>query len=383
MTATFSCCCTARMIFFDDDIGNCTEVSDLGVTCVKVNSGLSFSTWQKAMQVYADMMANGMHMGRTLTQGDLQNMTGVTRCSASDDYSGSALLDASSTKQSSGGSPEVGTLKWYRQDKGYGFIQPANGSGDVFIGSRSLGEVSPGSMLPGLKVGFRRVQQSNGKDFASALHLVDGEADGGAEPVGGTSYPCFSMSQPFAALLVNGAKTLESRNSPMLSELEGQRVALHVGRRDWQGLDKHVEILRKRGLDDSAIRNLSELPAGGRRGDVVALLTLGKTWAPGAAERRSAALADGVLAPEEGIGKYVTEVTLNGCSSGSRTWRGWMAVLLLQPMGDPLTRAGPEPTGCFCCAQVTGVQVLSKPFKCSGQPGLWGCTLPDSSIQAP
>jgi CspA family cold shock protein len=53
-----------------------------------------------------------------------------------------------------------GTVKWFNAQKGYGFIQPEDGSKDVFVGSLSEGQ----------KLSFD-IQQDRGK--ASACDLKE------------------------------------------------------------------------------------------------------------------------------------------------------------------------------------------------------------------
>jgi hypothetical protein len=51
----------------------------------------------------------------------------------------------------------------------------------------------------------------------------------------------FSMNMPFAALLANGYKTLETRNGTMfVPHPEGTQMLLHVGRRNYPDGNKHL-----------------------------------------------------------------------------------------------------------------------------------------------
>jgi hypothetical protein len=113
------------------------------------------------------------------------------------------------------------------------------------------------------------------------------------------------MSQPFAALLLNGFKTVESRNSPMLGDLEpGTRVLVHCGRRDWHDVESYKLLLPRLQEEDP-----SRLRPGFFRGSVVGVATVGRTWRPSPQERSGPDLAGRVLAPETGIGAYCTEIT--------------------------------------------------------------------------
>merc|ERR1719438_532199 len=73
----------------------------------------------------------------------------------------------------------------------------------------------------------------------------------------------FSMNMPFAALLANGYKTIETRNGSMfLKYSEGSQMLLHVGQRNYPDGDKHIDIMKSGGLVDAQIQQLKSLPRG-------------------------------------------------------------------------------------------------------------------------
>jgi len=49
-----------------------------------------------------------------------------------------------------------GTVKWFNEEKGYGFIQQDNGGSDVFVHFRQVNRTNPGrvSLAEGQKVTF-------------------------------------------------------------------------------------------------------------------------------------------------------------------------------------------------------------------------------------
>ncbi|KAJ1450550.1 hypothetical protein M885DRAFT_621611 [Pelagophyceae sp. CCMP2097] len=52
------------------------------------------------------------------------------------------------------------------------------------------------------------------------------------------SIPCVSLSMPFAALVLNGSKTIETRDSShCFSPLQGKVVAIRIGHNDWDDGD--------------------------------------------------------------------------------------------------------------------------------------------------
>ena len=55
---------------------------------------------------------------------------------------------------------------------------------------------------------------------------------------------CISMQEPFCSLLMCGIKTEESRNNNGLSVLEGQRLAVRLGFKTWEGSKNHLTALQ-------------------------------------------------------------------------------------------------------------------------------------------
>jgi len=49
---------------------------------------------------------------------------------------------------------QVGTVKFYNEQKGYGFIQPEDGSKDVFVHASALERAGMGPLREGQKVSF-------------------------------------------------------------------------------------------------------------------------------------------------------------------------------------------------------------------------------------
>ncbi len=49
---------------------------------------------------------------------------------------------------------EQGTVKWYNETKGYGFIQPDNGGKDVFVHATALERAGMRGLAEGQKVSF-------------------------------------------------------------------------------------------------------------------------------------------------------------------------------------------------------------------------------------
>ena len=62
----------------------------------------------------------------------------------------------------------IGTVKWYSSEKAYGFIQPDDQSGDIFVHSSALEKSGLSILSEGQKVSYD-VENSRGK--ASAVNI--------------------------------------------------------------------------------------------------------------------------------------------------------------------------------------------------------------------
>ena len=64
----------------------------------------------------------------------------------------------------------TGTVKWYNETKGYGFIQPDGGGKDVFVHATALERAGMRGLREGQKVSFElQTDQRTGK--TSAVNL--------------------------------------------------------------------------------------------------------------------------------------------------------------------------------------------------------------------
>jgi CspA family cold shock protein len=62
----------------------------------------------------------------------------------------------------------VGTVKWFNAQKGYGFIQPSDGSKDVFVHISAVERAGMSALSEGQKVSFTVITE-RGKQAASDL----------------------------------------------------------------------------------------------------------------------------------------------------------------------------------------------------------------------
>lgn len=67
----------------------------------------------------------------------------------------------------------TGTVKWYDAVKGYGFIQPEDGSQDAFVHVSAVERAGMGTLREGQKVQYDLVPGRNGKSAADNLVAED------------------------------------------------------------------------------------------------------------------------------------------------------------------------------------------------------------------
>ena len=63
----------------------------------------------------------------------------------------------------------IGTVKWFNSQKGYGFIQPTDGSKDVFVHISAVERSGIGNLHEGWRLSFELARGNQGK--TSAVNL--------------------------------------------------------------------------------------------------------------------------------------------------------------------------------------------------------------------
>ena len=66
-----------------------------------------------------------------------------------------------------------GTVKWFNTIKGYGFIEPEDGSKDAFVHISAVERAGLSSLHEGQKVEYDLVPGQRGKTAAANLRLAD------------------------------------------------------------------------------------------------------------------------------------------------------------------------------------------------------------------
>ncbi len=67
----------------------------------------------------------------------------------------------------------TGTVKWFNPAKGYGFIEPEDGSKDAFVHISAVERAGLRSLTEGQKVSYELQTGQNGKSSAENLSVVE------------------------------------------------------------------------------------------------------------------------------------------------------------------------------------------------------------------
>lgn len=283
-----------EMLFFDDArdgrYGNCEPVSQMGVLSVHCPGGLhSPDIFETALEKYKEW--DGSPNTIVEWNGDVTNSN--------------VNVGSTSTQVEQ---RQEGVVKMVNHDKGYGFIRYGNDSTrDLFFHFSSLDSSSV--VEQGDKLSFVVGRDAKtGKSRAESVQTVL-ESSSSEKKKDAVKMHAFSMNMPFAALLANGYKTLETRNGTMFTPYpEGTRMLLHVGRRNYPDGDRHIDVMKSGGLDDTEIQELKSLPQGFGKGMAVAVVEIGKTYETTVGERSDPEFQRNVAAFGNDSGRMVTEI---------------------------------------------------------------------------
>jgi len=67
----------------------------------------------------------------------------------------------------------TGTVKWFNATKGYGFIEPEDGSADAFVHISAVERAGLRTLNDGQKVSYDLEAGQNGKSSAENLTVID------------------------------------------------------------------------------------------------------------------------------------------------------------------------------------------------------------------
>jgi CspA family cold shock protein len=83
------------------------------------------------------------------------------------------------------GATSVGTVKWFNDAKGFGFIEPEGGGADVFAHFSAIQMEGFRTLKQGSKVSYERVQGPKG-DLAQNIRSMEGQAQEREPALGST-----------------------------------------------------------------------------------------------------------------------------------------------------------------------------------------------------
>ena len=67
----------------------------------------------------------------------------------------------------------IGTVKWFNEQKGFGFIQPDNGGQDAFVHISAVERAGMASLVEGQKISYEmETDKRSGKQAAGNLQAV-------------------------------------------------------------------------------------------------------------------------------------------------------------------------------------------------------------------
>ncbi len=67
----------------------------------------------------------------------------------------------------------TGTVKWFNPAKGFGFIEPEDGSKDAFVHISAVERAGLSSLTEGQKVSYELQAVQNGKSSAENLSIIE------------------------------------------------------------------------------------------------------------------------------------------------------------------------------------------------------------------
>lgn len=67
----------------------------------------------------------------------------------------------------------TGTVKWFNPAKGFGFIEPEDGSNDAFVHISAVEDAGLTTLNEGQKVSFELEAGQNGKSSAGKLSIIE------------------------------------------------------------------------------------------------------------------------------------------------------------------------------------------------------------------
>ncbi len=67
----------------------------------------------------------------------------------------------------------IGLVKWFDGQRGFGFIQPDDGSKDAFVHISAIEQAGLSMLHEGQKISYELIPGKNGKSAASKIAVID------------------------------------------------------------------------------------------------------------------------------------------------------------------------------------------------------------------
>ena len=329
-----------NMIFFDDardgKYGNCVSVAELGVLAVHCPVGLhNIDLFQQALRHYQNFNEN--HTAITTSTTTSTTTTTGSRSPTIIESDGT-MTCINTTHTIDGNQLQKNAFDGYVHvvyyNKRYGFIRCHQDRRSIFFHFNNILPATTKTWTGNVPASQRQLiqqgdivsfnvivdEKSNNKPAAHNI-VIQRRSDTRAKmtstttntnDTGAISLRCFSMNMPFAALLANRYKTLESRNGTMFVPYpEGTILLLQVGQRTYPDGDRHLDIMKRRtGWSDEQIEQDKSLPDGYQRGMVIAICQIGKTIEMSLEQRSVPEIEQQIVALGSDSGKMITEIKL-------------------------------------------------------------------------
>jgi cold shock protein len=92
-------------------------------------------------------------------------------------FQASQFSRSPSPMQGGGGAPVDATVKWFNPEKGFGFAEIADGSGDAFLHVKAVQALDRETIAPGAKLSVQVGQGQKGRQITNILSIIS-EGDG-------------------------------------------------------------------------------------------------------------------------------------------------------------------------------------------------------------
>uniref|UniRef100_A0A8D0HAQ3 ASCH domain-containing protein n=1 Tax=Sphenodon punctatus TaxID=8508 RepID=A0A8D0HAQ3_SPHPU len=90
-------------------------------------------------------------------------------------------------------------------------------------------------------------------------------------------FGCLSFRQPYAGLILNRVKTIETRWRPLLAEYKNCTLAIHIAVKDWEDETWKDVLVSRLGMTPTQMQELLEEGEKFGRGVIAGLVDIGET----------------------------------------------------------------------------------------------------------